>query len=191
MEIEIEMTEQDEMREKVMGGCAQAALETFREGLKEGKVDSRQCYGFTVGMDEESNPTMNLIGSHGDVYDFLENMPAYYSVAEQIAGSFMLGVFTQGWGAPMKDGEDEENFTPPSENEDRRRVQLVHMLSATGHTVSAVKIDGDDEIMINFNNGGGAMAEGMARCYARCMETNEINNTNNTKNEDDENEGEK
>ena len=58
MEIEIEMTEQDEMREKVMGGCAQAALETFREGLKEGKVDSRQCYGFTLGMDEVSNPTM-------------------------------------------------------------------------------------------------------------------------------------
>ena len=186
MEIKIEMTEQDEMREQVMSVCARAALETFREGLKEGKVDSRQCYGFTLGMDEEKNPSMELIGSHGDVYDFLENMPAYYSAANQVAGSFMLGIFSQGWGAPIEDGEDEENFTPPSENENRRRVQLVHMISATGHTVSAVKIDGDDDIMINFNSGGGAMAEGMARCYARCMATHEE-----IDGEQNDNEGEK
>lgn len=169
MEIEIEMTEQDEMREKVMGGCAEAALETFREGLKEGKIDSRQCYGFTLGMDEDKDPSMSLIGSHGDVYDFLEHMPAYYPVAEQVADSFMLGVFTQGWGAPVGAGENEENFTPPSEHENRRRVQLVHIISATGHTVSAMRIDGEDDAIISFNNAGGAMAEGIARCYARCM----------------------
>lgn len=183
-QIKIEMTEEDVLREHIMSGCAHAALETFRDGMKEEKIDNKHCYGFTLGIDkDEETPTMALIGEGADVYDFLENMPNYYTVAEQVAGCFMLGIFTQGWGAPIGKDEDEDNFVPPSENENRRRVLLVYLVSQTGHTVSAIKIDGDDEIMINFNNAGGQMAEGLARAFARCMATNSEFNSNTKTNE--------
>jgi len=183
-QIEIEMTEEDVMREGVMSGCAHAALETFREGLKEGKIDNKHCYGFTLGIDkDDKTPSMTLVGEGADVYEFLENMPNYYMIAEQVAECFMLGLFSQGWGAPISEGEDEDNFTPPSENENRRRVQLVYLISQTGHTVSAIKIDGDDDVMINFNNAGGAMAEGLARAFARCLATNFEFNSNTKINE--------
>ena len=84
-----------------------------------------------------SGESTTLIMEHGDIYEMLEN-----PVASAIAiASDSVVVSTCGWASPNNAGEQ---FIPPSQHSERRRVSLLICANST-ETASVIRFSDDWE----------------------------------------------
>jgi len=123
----------------------------------------KYAFCFCLTMKPEGGvPEFDVVGSHQDLYHMLQTLPQQMSAAQKIAGGFAFGTFTQGWGAQVDENDDDD--TPPSQSPNRKRVMLVHMLSAFGDTTTAMKLEDVEEIMTSSNNAGGELSDALINC---------------------------
>ena len=96
------------------------------------KLEDKKSMFYSV-----SGESTSLIMEHGDIYEMLEN-----PVASAIAiASDSVVVSTCGWACPNNDGEQ---FIPPSQHAERRRVSLLICANST-ETASVIRFSDDWE----------------------------------------------
>lgn len=150
---------------KLFAGYATASMETFQQGIKDGSILNSHAYLFSIYWDEKQDlPAMGIIGRDRDVYDLLNNVSSYVTPAMQISNSQVVGVFSQGWAAPL--GGD---YGSPSSHPDAVRVQLIHMVSQAGKQMSAIKRADSVDIDIIADEGTGSLADALNKCVAECL----------------------
>lgn len=94
--------------------------------------------------------------SGSDVYELLatvspDNSANYY------------GVITAGWASPVTDDDDD---TPPSQHPERKRVELLIVVSRNGLVASALSMSGKDEMVIDEGKAQGALALAVGTIFA-------------------------
>lgn len=93
----------------------------------------------------------------GDVYRLIESItPA--------DGINYYAVITGGWAAPNQN--DEYQDLPPSLHPERRRVELVCLVSRDGEVASALQMEGNDGLTIDEGNAQGSLADAVAGIFA-------------------------
>lgn len=109
-----------------------------------------------ISVDIENNKVLNWskIDSQPDVYDLMasENAPSCKDYQ-------IIALLTSGWAAPM----DEDDNTPPSKHPLRKRVYLSLIGNNPDQISSVVDMEGEDEIMYEYNNGSGFLMESFIR----------------------------
>lgn len=90
----------------------------------------------------------------GDVYDLLDNV-----TPDKSANYY--GVITAGWASPVADGDN----TPPSQHPERRRVELLVVVSRDGSIASALSMAGNDELTIDEGKAQGALADAVGAIF--------------------------
>ena len=96
------------------------------------KLEDKKSMFYSV-----SGESTSLIMEHGDIYEMLEN-----PVASAIAiASDSVVVSTCGWASPNNAGEQ---FIPPSQHSERRRVSLLICANST-ETASVIRFSDDWE----------------------------------------------
>jgi len=94
---------------------------------------------------------------NGDVYRLIESITPDDSVN-------YYAVITGGWAAPTDN--DEYQDLPPSLHPERRRVELVCLVSRDGEVASALQMEGNDELTIDEGNAQGSLADAVAGIFA-------------------------
>jgi len=89
----------------------------------------------------------------GDVYDLLDNV-----TPDKSANYY--GVITAGWASPVADGDN----TPPSQHPERRRVELLVVVSRDGSVASALAMAGE-AIIIDEGKAHGALADAVGAIF--------------------------
>lgn len=110
-----------------------------------------KAYGIT---NNGGNMDSILVANSPDVYDLLE-----YVDADKLQSNYnYFSVLTTGWAAPL--GKNGEIEGAPSQHKDRRRVTLVIGISIDDKELigSALKFDDDDEIIFDFGDATGSLA---------------------------------
>jgi hypothetical protein len=110
-----------------------------------------KAYGIT---NNGGNMDSILVANSPDVYDLLE-----YVDADKLQSNYnYFSVLTTGWAAPL--GKNGEVEGAPSKHKDRRRVTLVIGISIDDKELigSALKFDDDDEIIFDFGDATGSLA---------------------------------
>jgi len=186
-----ENTREDEDRAEALRFAAQASLGAFmemRKGVVEDEIaladkwglllpEDHQflidkfafCFCLTIKPDSGEIPEFEVLANHPDIYHMLEVLPRQLAVAQKIANGFVFGTFTQGWGAPVE--KDDDDDIPPSESPNRKRVMLVHMISAFGEQTTAMKLEDVEEIMTQTGNAGGNLSDALINCAVVASQT--------------------
>ena len=105
-----------------------------------------------ITYDNEGNPTVMTDERKfgGDIYQLLDD------AGKEIATSHdEIVVYTCGWAAPV--GEDDD--VAPSQHPQRVRVGLLVLVTKSGLLCSAMKKQGDEEIIIVGDEGRGLLAD--------------------------------
>jgi hypothetical protein len=102
---------------------------------------------------------LELVNSHGDVYDLLDNSDLSYV----LKANTHIMVMTCGWAAPLPKGEtaddDDDDRVPPSQHPERRRVRLVICANREG-VASVLRFqDTPDEITTDEGSAKGSLAD--------------------------------
>jgi hypothetical protein len=95
-----------------------------------------------------------LVANSADVYDLIEHIDA-----DKLQSNYnYFSVLTTGWAAPLN--EHGEIDGAPSKHKDRRRVTLVIGINIDDKVLvgSALKFDDDDEIIFDFGDATGSLA---------------------------------
>jgi|SanBayMetagenome_1026888.scaffolds.fasta_scaffold53948_2 hypothetical protein len=128
---------------------------TYHELAKEEEGDNfamKKAKAFAV----EVGGTIRTIGTHGDVYELLEELTGRKLLTTDIA----IGVETCGWASPIREGESEDEQVPPSQHPDRRRVRLVSLVTRKYEMASAMGFaDTPDEVITDDGSARGTLAE--------------------------------
>jgi hypothetical protein len=95
----------------------------------------------------------------GDIYHLLAT-----AGAELASKHTQLVIYTCGWAAPV--GDNEDDMIAPSEHPKRIRVGLLVMATNTGLTGSAMKKQGDPELLIVGDEAKGALADAITDLWA-------------------------
>lgn len=90
----------------------------------------------------------------GDVYDLLD------SVTPDESANY-YGLITAGWASPV--GENDN--LPPSQHPERRRVELLVVVSRDGSVASALSMAGNDELAIDEGKAQGALADAVKAIF--------------------------
>jgi hypothetical protein len=110
-----------------------------------------KAYGIT---NNGGNMDSILVANSADVYDLIEHIDA-----DKLQSNYnYFSVLTTGWAAPLN--EHGEIDGAPSEHKDRRRVTLVIGINIDDKELvgSALKFDDDDEIIFDFGDATGSLA---------------------------------
>ena len=110
-----------------------------------------KAYGIT---NNGGNMDSILVANSADVYDLIEHIDA-----DKLQSNYnYFSVLTTGWAAPL--GKNGEVEGAPSEHKDRRRVTLVIGINIDDKELvgSALKFDDDDEIIFDFGDATGSLA---------------------------------
>jgi len=91
--------------------------------------------------------SMSVFGD--DVYDLLSDV----SIDKTYN---YCALMTSGWASPVKDGDDNE--VAPSKHPERRRVNLLCVVSRDGYQASAVRMAGNPELITDNGNARGPLA---------------------------------
>lgn len=137
----------------------------------------KNAYGFVVRAKETKTgikPDFKMIALDGDIYTMLEDIGQDLDCARQITSSRIFGVFTQGWGVQVDPNDDDK--IPPSKHPKRKRVRLVHLVSASGDTASAMNIEDAGETVTEMNSAGGGLAEAIRECVLNAVRQVEASN---------------
>lgn len=117
--------------------------------------DESVAHAYAITLTDQSNITCSKIASAPDVYDLLEST----NVKGEAILSDGLAVITCGWAAPVS-----HDGTPPSESKERKRVRLIIIVDSNKKIVSALKMQDDNDIMID-DSGSGALADALTSLY--------------------------
>jgi hypothetical protein len=123
-----------------------------------------------TGDTNEVTPDFLIIASDPDIYEMLERIGKNHAKAEEIVSSAMFGVFTQGW-AVQTDHEDSDDSIPPSEHPNRKRVQLVHILTMLGKQASAMRVEDMAETQTTMGGGQGYLVDAIRECVVKAIQT--------------------
>jgi hypothetical protein len=110
-----------------------------------------KAYGIT---NNGGNMDSILVANSADVYDLIEHIDA-----DKLQSNYnYFSVLTTGWAAPLN--EHGEIDGAPSKHKDRRRVTLVIGINIDDKVLvgSALKFDDDDEIIFDFGDATGSLA---------------------------------
>lgn len=98
-----------------------------------------------------------------DIYELLDGLSQVFSSPESRDGVTGLIVSTTGWAAPIpKDGSE---IGAPSEHPDRKRVRLVICALANGEMGSAMRLEGEEEIMVDLGEAVGPLADAVLHAF--------------------------
>jgi hypothetical protein len=120
-----------------------------------GDFDLKQAMFFSINKTDDGRVAMVLAGEHGDVYDLLDSddTRAVAKVSDYIA------VLTCGWGAPLTEGQSDDEQVAPSQHPERRRVRLVVFASKDG-CASVIRFsDTPDETITDEGKAIGPLAD--------------------------------
>lgn len=137
----------------------------------------KNAYGFVVRAKETDTgiePDFKMIAAHGDIETMLEGIGQDIDCARQITSSRIFGVFTQGWGVEF-DPENDDDIAP-SKHPKRKRVRLVHLVSALGDTASAMSIEDAGEVVTEVNSAGGKLTDAIHECVMNAVRQIEASN---------------
>ena len=110
-----------------------------------------KAYGIT---DNGGNMDSILVANSPDVYDLIEDIDA-----DKLQSNYnYFSILTTGWAAPLN--EKGEIDGAPSQHKDRRRVTIVIGLSIDDKKLigSALKFDDDEEMVFDFGDATGSLA---------------------------------
>lgn len=99
-------------------------------------------------------PWCKVIAEESDIYDMLADVSNVAKLFE--AGFKSFAVSTCGWAAPIKDDEDENMETPPSQHPERVRVRLTTLVHNSKYG-SAIHFKGKEEITYDTGNARGSL----------------------------------
>ena len=118
------------------------------------KLEDKKSMFYSV-----SGESTSLIMEHGDIYEMLEN-----PVASAIAiASDSVVVSTCGWACP---NNDDEQFIPPSQHAERRRVSLLICANST-ETASVIRFSDDwDNPVYDEGDAVGLLANAVKMLFA-------------------------
>lgn len=97
-----------------------------------------------------------------DIYELLDGISEIFSTPESREGVTGLVVSTTGWAAPIS---GDQPVGIPSEHPDRKRVRLVICAMANGDTASAMRLEGDDELMVDLGEATGPLADAVMHAF--------------------------
>lgn len=116
-----------------------------------------KAIAYGVLVNDDLNVQIEQIGSNGDIYDMLNNNPA---LATQVKNYDFITIETCGWAAPIRDDNDEDNDTPPSQHPERRRVRLLVSANTSLQFGSSITFNDDLENPVyDYGDARGALAE--------------------------------
>lgn len=132
----------------------QETLEKLYATLSHDNDESEaSCYGLTKAGD---GLEFIKLRTNKDIYDLLQSIDA-----DKLHTNFdYITIITYGWAAPLKNGEVDGM---PSEHPERRRVRLTISADVKEKEIigSAMKLDGDDEVMYDLNQATGLLADSL------------------------------
>lgn len=109
-----------------------------------------------INVDIENNKILNWskIDSQPDVYDLMvsENAPSCKDYE-------IIALLTSGWAAPV----DKDDDIAPSKHPLRKRVYLSLIGNTPDQISSVVAMEGEDELMYEYNSGSGFLMESFIR----------------------------
>lgn len=118
--------------------------------------DKLPCSVLPVAFNEGGHPVYDnsdtFIGM--DIYDVLGQVEPSDSVN-------FYSVRTSGWAAPI----DSLDGSAPSQHPDRKRVNLMIVVGRDGSQASALRMQGNDELILDDGQATGALQEAIARIF--------------------------
>lgn len=133
----------------------QSELEKIARRLsKKADIDASEA----LVMSGSSGSRLKLVLSYGDVYE------ALYKVVTLIPRTDnRVAIVTCGWAAPVDDDDATYSEVAPSLHPRRRRIALVCVHDVvTGETVSSLKFSDSEELVVDYGNASGSLAEAIS-----------------------------
>ncbi len=123
---------------------------------EEPRLDKVPCSVLPVAFNEGGHPVYDNSDSYVgmDIYEVLETVKPSESVN-------FYAVRTSGWAAPT-DGLD---GTAPSKHPERKRVNLMIVVGRDGSQASAIRMEGNDELVLDDGTATGSLQEAIARIF--------------------------
>jgi hypothetical protein len=113
---------------------------------------------FTVRPSENEGVVVELVSSHPDVYELIDEVIA--ETPFSVRSSDILAILTSGWAAPLNANGEVEGM--PSEHPQRRRVRLMACVRRSDlKMVSIVRFTETDETQMDEGSATGALADAM------------------------------
>jgi hypothetical protein len=110
---------------------------------------------FGIDLYENTEPIVQKIGNHKDVYEMLDPLNAIAS-----ADYDTFGVATTGWAAPIASAFDD--IVPPSEHPERVRVLLFSFCDTKGRITSSLRFANKiGEVTYDENQARGSLRDAM------------------------------
>lgn len=109
-------------------------------------------------MSGSAGSRLKLVLSYGDVYEALNKVVTLIPRTDN-----RVAIVTCGWAAPVDDDDATYSEVAPSLHPRRRRIALVCVHDVgTGETVSSLKFDDSEEIVVDYGNASGSLAEAIS-----------------------------
>jgi len=120
--------------------------------------DSKTATLVGIKVLENGEREMELLASNGDVYQLMNRISESPKTKKALKNFQLIALLTAGWAAPIKE-EDEDNIAP-SQHPDRIRVKMTLLGNTVQQYSSTLTFSGKDEIMYDYMNANGSLAEG-------------------------------
>lgn len=110
-------------------------------------------------MSGSAGSRLKLVLSYGDVYEALNKVVTLIPRTDN-----RVAIVTCGWAAPVGDDDDATySEVAPSLHPRRRRIALVCVHDVgTGETVSSLKFSDSEELVVDYGNASGSLAEAIS-----------------------------
>jgi hypothetical protein len=145
---------------------------TAEQRLEDSQIgyDSKTAKIYAVNASDGADLSeleLELVDSHKDVYDLLDNSDLSYVLK---ANSHIM-VMTCGWAAPLAKSTEELDALPPSEHPQKRRVRLAILANREG-IMSVIRFQDDDETILDAGKATGSLADAIAKALRKGSKAN-------------------
>ncbi len=139
-----------EMMDMIKSGFSQ--FEDKYPGFEQNKA-------YIAVLDKENKLGKEIGGE--DIYDLLDRFSVLFEsfTDEQKENVSAVALSTSGWAASMESVENQG--LAPSQAPDRRRVRLVACATKDGFMASAMRLQGDEEVIYDFDTAHGPLADAL------------------------------
>jgi hypothetical protein len=107
---------------------------------------------------EDGNRQMEIISSHNDIYQLLDD--SLYSTRKnrkKFDSYQLIALLTAGWAAPVNNNSQDQ--IAPSEHPERIRVKMTLLGNTAQQYSSTLTFSGKDEVMYDYMKAGGSLAD--------------------------------
>lgn len=111
---------------------------------------------------------LELVNTHGDVYDLLDNSDLSYV----LKANTHIMVMTCGWAAPLAKSDEELDALPPSEHPQRRRVRLAIVANQEGIMNVLRFEDNAGETVLDAGKASGSLADAIVKALRKGSKAN-------------------